>query len=111
MKRWHAASLLGLLLLVLVVVAGCDREYLSKREAESEMKKIAKAAIQFKNDYARPPQDVQELIDADLLIKNLAAFDRWQFEINWPDEIVAFSTEKMPGGPGKILKYKIPQKY
>jgi hypothetical protein len=83
---------------------------MAETSAQSEMKKIAVAAEKFRRDFARAPHSVQELIDNEFMIPGIKAHEQWEFEVNWPDDVYAFSTDKHPSGKGITISYKIPEK-
>jgi len=104
-------SWLFLMLGVVFLLSGCDRDYMSRTAAEKEMKVIANAALEFERELHRPPNNIDELEDAGYYTPNATVKHQWELEINWPDEIIAFSTSRHPSGEGITVSYTIPQKY
>ena len=94
---------LCVIVLAAFVLYGCSEENVSKSEAKLQAKQIAKAAVKFKKDYERPVMDVEELASTKYVVINESVKDQWEFEIEWPDRVVAYSLEKMPGGEGETI--------
>lgn len=94
--------ILGLLLI------GCSDVAVSKSEARRQLKEIADAAARFKKDNLRPPQDVEELEEQKYITINASVRNKWEFYLNWPDDVEAVSTHLMPGGEGIVLKQDLP---
>mgnify|MGYP001552590023 CR=1 FL=1 len=102
---------LSILAILLLLSLGCDPEYMSETAAEKEMKNIALAAKEFYIDYDRPPGSVEELVKAEYVKLNEKVHEQWVIDINWPDQMIAFSTSAHPKGEGLTVTYTIPQRY
>lgn len=96
-----------LLAIFLVLITGCSGEERSKSAALKEMKKMHQAAEKYNRDYGRWPNDVEELVNSDFYFRDVKVHQEWEFEFAWPNEIVGYSTEEMPGGPDVEISYEV----
>lgn len=98
------------LLLTLSACTGCDPVYLSDEAAFKAMKDIFRAARKYEARYGEAPMNTEQLENEGMLELKQKTKEDWKFYINWPDEIIAVSTFRNPGGEGRELKYDIPEK-
>ena len=96
-----------LIVLLAFVFAGCSQEGVAKSEAKLQAQQIAKAAVKFQKDYERPVMDVEELVETKYVTINASVRGKWEFEIEWPDRVVAYSTDRFEGGEGITIEVDI----
>jgi hypothetical protein len=106
-----ATKLVLLFAFMLVVFTGCSRsENISRIDAKKALVEFTNATIRYVEKFAKPPRDVLELMDKDLAKVKPVVLKEWEFEIYYPDEIIAYSTEENPGGPDIELRHKFSAK-
>ncbi|MDP8208410.1 MAG: hypothetical protein P9L92_17215 [Candidatus Electryonea clarkiae] len=81
----------------------------SAENAMSQIGAIYNAYKMFECDRDTTTITVSELEEFGYLAIDTTAKREWKFSVNWPDLIDAISTDEMPGGAGKIIKYDILQ--
>ena len=93
-----ALRLLLVFSVILLMICGCSRsDKISKIDIQKALVAVRNATEKYENDFAKPPRDVFELIDKDLLKIKSVVLKEWEIEIVWPEEVVAYSTVDNPG--------------
>ena len=103
------ASFILIALLLTPLIMGCSPERQSEKAAEREMERIYNRTKKYIFDRDDPPMTVQDLVENNYYDIDPVLFEQWDFEIHWPNEIVAISTEDNPAGTGKLLTFYIPE--
>lgn len=78
-------------------------------DAQSQIGAIYNACKMYQQERDEWPTDVEELVEFGFLTIDEAVMTQWEFTINGTEQIVATSTDEMPGGAGKEVTYDILQ--
>ena len=76
-------------------------------DAQSQIGAIYNAAKMYQQERDEWPTDVDELVEFGYLSIDESVMTQWEFTINGTEQIVAVSTDEMPGGAGKEVTYDI----
>jgi hypothetical protein len=109
MIKIRSISVLLLLLFLSAGFTGCDRQYFSDEAAYKAQKDIYFATRKYYKKHKEAPIDIDILIEEGFLVIKDSVRKEWRFIINWPDEIIAISTLRNPGGEGRELVYEVPE--
>lgn len=107
MERYgRVAVVVGLAALV-IILGACSEEKRIRKAAEKEMERIYRASQDYIFQYDSPPYTVEEMEEKGYLRIDPWVREQWRFEIRWPKEIAAISTEENPLGQGEIVTLDI----
>ncbi|MDP8207911.1 MAG: hypothetical protein P9L92_14685 [Candidatus Electryonea clarkiae] len=101
--------LLSIAALFLLSTIGCESETISRQEAYNACISIASAARQYERKTGYAPMDIGELENKGYLQLKTRIKREWKFAVNFPYDVIAKSTIKMPGGPDIEIVYEIPE--
>ncbi len=76
-------------------------------DAQSQIGAIYNAAKMYQQERDQWPTDLDELVEWGYLTIDESVMTQWEFTINGTEQIVATSTDEMPGGAGKEVTYDI----
>ncbi len=76
-------------------------------DAQSQIGAIYNAAKMFRQDQDRWPTDVDEMEQLGYLSIDESVRRQWTFSTEFPERIVATSTDEMSGGAGQEVVYDI----